>query len=242
MKTKITYRQFLVSVLTFNVLLFFATLVNANGSDATKTFDVSGFDKLSLGSAFKITVTKGSFSVKVAGRQEDIDELEANVSGGKLKIKFKNQKMNNWNNNRKRVDVTISMPNLKGLDFSGATTSKVSGFDDLSTLDLEISGASSSEISVKADKINVNISGASTVNLSGSGQTLQGDISGATSFRAYDYAVKDVDLEVSGASTAKINASGSIKVEANGASSVRYKGTATIRSNTSGASSIKSDS
>ena len=95
---------------------------------------------------------------------------------------------------------------------------------------------------MKADKINVNISGASTVNLSGNGQTLQGDISGATSFRAYDYAVKDVDLEVSGASTAKINASGSIKVEANGASSVRYKGTATIRSNTSGASSIKSDS
>ncbi len=241
MNTNTNYRTFLLSTLATVTLLFCVTFLNANQSETTKIFDVTGFDKLSLGSAFNIIVTKGNFAVKAAGRQEDINDLEAVVAGGKLKIRYKDQKDSWWNNKRKRVDITISMPTIKELNFSGASRSKVSGFDNLGNVGLDISGASSSDINIKADKITLNISGASTVNLIGNGQTIQGDISGATSFKAFDYPVKDVDLEVSGASTAKVNASSSIKIEASGASSVRYKGTASVRSNTSGASSVKSE-
>lgn len=206
----------------------------------TRTFSLTGFDRLSLGSAFEITVTKGNYAVKAEGRKEDLNDLEADVSGGKLRIRYKDSF--NWNRNRKRVSVTISMPTLKALDFSGATTSRVSGFNDLGTLDLDISGASKSDIQVKAERIVMDVSGASTITLTGSANRLEGGVSGATSLRAVDFPVKEAFLNASGASNVRVSVNGKLEVEASGASSVRYRGTASVRSNTSGASSVRSES
>lgn len=206
----------------------------------SRTFNYKDFERLSLGSAFEINVTKGNYSVKVEGRKQDLEDLEADVAGDKLRIRYKDS--HSWGRNRKRVTVTISMPTLKGLDLSGATTSKISGFNDLGTLDLDISGASKSDIQIKAQKIIMDASGASTINLTGSANRIEGEVSGATSLRAYDFPVKDAFLDVSGASSIKVSVSGKLEVEASGASSVRYRGTASVRSSTSGASSVKSES
>jgi len=216
---------------------------NHNDQDddrVSRTFNLKDFDRLSLGSAFEINVTKGSYAVKVEGRKQDLAELEADVSGDKLRIRYKDS--HNWGKNRKRVMVTISMPTLKGLDLSGATTSTISGFNDLGTLDLDISGASKSDIRLKAQKIIMDASGASTITLTGSASRIEGEVSGATSLRAYDFSVKDAFLDVSGASSIKLNVSGKLEVEASGASNVRYRGTASVRSSTSGASSVKGES
>ncbi|WP_051397821.1 head GIN domain-containing protein [Runella limosa] len=209
-------------------------------SRISRTYDLKGFDRLSLGSAFEISVTKGNYSVKVEGRKQDIDDLEAGVSAGKLRIRYKDSL--GWGRNRKRVTVTVSMPTLKGLDLSGATTSRVSGFNDLGTLDLDISGASKSDIQVKAQKIIMDASGASSITLTGNANRIEGEVSGATSIRAYDFPVKEAFLDVSGASNVRVSVNGKMEVEASGASSVRYRGTASVRSNTSGASSVKSES
>ena len=209
-------------------------------SRISRTYDLKGFDRLSLGSAFEISVTKGNYSVKVEGRKQDIDDLEAGVSAGKLRIRYKDSL--GWGRNRKRVTVTVSMPTLKGLDLSGATTSRVSGFNALGTLDLDISGASKSDIQVKAQKIIMDASGASSITLTGNANRIEGEVSGATSIRAYDFPVKEAFLDVSGASNVRVSVNGKMEVEASGASSVRYRGTASVRSNTSGASSVKSES
>jgi len=244
MKSSFLYRSTALAFASifFLVACSFST-ENSNRQDddrSSRTFDLKGFDRLSLGSAFTITVTKGNHAVKVEGRKQDIEELKADVVGGKLRIGYKNH--NGWNKNRKRVTVTIAMPTLKALDLSGASTSKVTGFDDLGTLDLDISGASKSDIQVKAQKIVMDMSGASTITLTGTADRLEGEVSGATSFRAYDFPVKEAFLDVSGASNIKVSVSGKLEVEASGASSVRYRGSASVRSNTSGASSVKRES
>jgi Putative auto-transporter adhesin, head GIN domain len=244
MKSAIFYRMSTL-VLASVFFLVACSFSSENGESqdddrTTRTFSLTGFDRLSLGSAFEITVTKGNHAVKVEGRKEDLNDLEADVSGGKLRIRYKDSF--NWNRNRKRVSVTISMPTLKALDLSGATTSRVSGFNDLGTLDLDISGASKSDIQVKAERIVMDASGASTIILTGSANRLEGEVSGATSLRAYDFPVKEAFLDASGASNVRVSVNGKLEVEASGASSVRYRGTASVRSNTSGASSVRSES
>lgn len=243
---KIHFFKLLTVALFASVFMLVACSFSPEGRSAqddnriTKNYDLKGFDRLDLGSAFEIFVTKGSHSVKVEGRSQDIKDLEADVVGGKLRVRYKDSI--GWNRNRKRVTITISMPTLKGLDLSGATTSKVSGFNDLGNLDLDISGASKSDIQVKAQKVIMDVSGASTVMLTGTANRIEGEISGATTIRAYDFPVKDAFLDVSGASSIRVSVSGKLEVEASGASSVRYRGTASVRSNTSGASSVKSES
>lgn len=212
----------------------------SNLQDETRTFSVRDFDRLDIGSALQINVRQGSsFAVSASGRKSDIDDLEATVTGGKLRVRYRDTR---WNNNRKGAKIEITMPQLRGIDFSGASRSTVSGFRNQGNLDVEISGASTSTVEIDATRLNLDLSGASNVTLTGKAETLAGEVSGATSLKAADLKLKDASLEVSGASSVRVNVTGKLNVDASGASSVRYRGDAAVRSNTSGASSVKSES
>ena len=207
--------------------------------EETRTFNVSNFDKLDLGSAFTIHVTRGSgYKVTASGRGDDLDDLEAKVISNKLQVRYKDKL--GWNRNRQRVTVTITLPDLKSVSFSGASKSDVTGFRNLKELGVDISGASTSTIEVDAERVMVDLSGASNVTLTGQAKRLDGEVSGATTLKAYDLKVSSAKVDLSGASTARMNVSDRLDADASGASSLTYRGSASIRSNTSGASSIKS--
>ncbi|WP_229311152.1 head GIN domain-containing protein [Larkinella soli] len=206
--------------------------------DESRTFSVSNFDKLDLGSAFVINVRQGSgYKVVASGRPADLDDLESRVTGGKLSIRYKDK---TWNRNRQRVTIDITMPTVSAIDFGGASRSTVTGFRNLKELAIEISGASSSTIEVDAERVLVDLSGASTINLNGQAKRLEGEVSGATSLRAYDLKLASAAVDVSGASNARLTVSDRLEAQASGASSVTYRGSASIRANTSGASSVRS--
>jgi hypothetical protein len=226
------------------ITLFFAgclltTIISLSAvAQNTRTFQVAGFNKLSMGSAFKIDVRQGSnYSVKAEGRDEDLDDLESSVSGGVFKLRYKG---NGWGKNRKTVVVSITMPNLQGVDFSGASSANVGRFSGTRNMDIEVSGASKVNMEVDAQKVSMDLSGASSLTLLGRCDVLNGEVSGASSFKGRDFPAKEVNIEASGASSAAITASNAIHAEASGASSIRYSGDAkNIRSSTSGASSVK---
>jgi len=230
------------NTLTLFVLALVASLSFAftRPMEEVRTFNVSGFDKVDMGSAFTINIVQGSqFSVKATGRDEDLDDLEANVTGNTLKIRYKNTKWG-WNN-RKQVRIDVTMPQLRGMDFSGACTATVRGFRNQGNVRLEISGASTTNIDLDADQLAVDFSGASTVNLNGKATRMEGEVSGATTVKAYNLQTRQVVLDVSGASGVSVSATEKVNVQASGASSVRYRGGASVSSNTSGASSVRRD-
>lgn len=208
---------------------------------SSRTFDLKNFDALEMGSAFKIDVKQGSYySIVAEGQQKDLDDLEARVSGGELQIRYKSTLK--WNNNRKTVNFTITMPTIKGLDFSGASSSKVSGFGNLGDLNISISGASNANISfASAGNIKLDVSGATRTYIKGKGKNLKVDLSGASTLDTREMPVETATVDVSGASTAKVNVTEQLDAEASGASSVRYVGNPRVRKDTSGASSVKGE-
>ncbi len=201
-----------------------------------RTFDVKGFDKLSVGSAFRANVSKSSsFRVVATGEQQDLDDLEAKVSGRTLVIRYKNQR-----NKRKGVTLDIEMPSLAAVDLSGAASMKAAGFDGRNDLDLDVSGAAKLMLEIEAGDVSFDLSGASSVTLTGSANSLKGDISGASSLKAGDFPVKEAKIDASGASSANVRSSSKLLADASGASSIRYAGGAKdIRTNTSGGSSVR---
>lgn len=130
------------------------------------------------------------------------------------------------------------MPTLRAVNFSGAVKSKITGFTNLNELDVVLSGASKSDISLTATKLNTNLSGASTATIVGSGTILVIEVSGASKLEAYEFPINQADLDVSGASTARVRVQDALTVKASGASTVRYRGTPRVNSNVSGASTL----
>lgn len=202
-----------------------------------KTFDSKNFTKLEMGNAFHINVKQGNdFKIKAKGDKRDIDDLIVKVSSGELKIYY-----TKWRVRRYRMEIEIEMPTLKEIDFSGASTSFVEGFTDLDELEIDLSGSSNATISAKARFYEIDLSGASVLDLEGGGKDMEADLSGASKLNAFDTRVERATMDVSGASTSRVNVSEKLNIRASGASKVRYRGNPQVSSNLSGSSRVEKD-
>jgi Putative auto-transporter adhesin, head GIN domain len=203
-----------------------------------RSFAVVDFDRLEISEALDVTVQQGSsFSVQARGDSRNVNDLHVYKNGNTLRIKFDNNR-----NRQYTTYITITMPLILGVDFSGAVNGRVNGFTEpISRFDLSMSGASTGQIDVKANEVFALVTGASNVRIIGIGKKIEASVSGASQFTAFDYPVEMAKLTVTGASHAKINATAQLNVNASGASEVIYKGTPQLEENVTGASKVKRD-
>ncbi|WP_337040595.1 head GIN domain-containing protein [Emticicia sp. 17c] len=202
-----------------------------------KNFDIKNFDKLEMGNAFHVTVKHGSdFKVEAKGESRDINDLIVRKENGELKIYY-----SKWRLRRYRMEIEIEMPTLKEVDFSGASTATIDGFNNLDELEVDLSGASRATLFTKAQVYKVDLSGASELSIQGSGQEIIADLSGASVLNAFDAPVKKATFEISGASTGRVNVLEKLSVRASGASKVEYRGNPEVKASTSGSSKVEKD-
>ncbi len=204
--------------------------------NATRDYALSGFERLEMGSAFSVVVRQGTaFSVRATGELNDLDDLEIYVEGGsgKLRAGYRNRVRN-----RRPMEISVTMPVLRKVDFSGASRSDIEGFETAESIEFDLSGASRSYFRGKAGKIEAELSGASELQLEGEGNRLEAELSGASDISGFAFPVSRADLDLSGASKARVNVSDRLKVKAGGASKVRYKGAPSVEQDLSGASSV----
>lgn len=202
-----------------------------------RSFAVIDFDRVEVGDALDVTILHGTnYSIKAEGDRRNLDDLEVFTSGNTLVVHF------DENENRQYTTfITITMPLLNGIHFSGAVNGKVSGFDDVARLDVTLSGASLGQIDMDATELYLNINGASQLRLRGEGELIDGIISGASVLTAFEYETAAAKLHVSGASQARVTVLQQLQVVATGASEVTYRGEPELTVETSGASVVKKD-
>lgn len=202
-----------------------------------QTYAFTNFDRIDMGSAFVITVQQGAtYSVTVEGDRRNLNDLQVYTRNGTLMAQYRVSR-----NRQYQTTFRITMPTLRGVEFTGASRSTVSGFANLTDLDIKLSGASEGQFSLQASRTNVDLSGASSLRLTGSGANIWADLSGASHLQAFSYPVSGATLEASGASNANVSVSTTLDVNASGASSVRYRGTPAVRQRVSGASSVQQE-
>lgn len=238
---KMTYMRFLkpfTSLLILIVGLASCTISEDPGPIQynEQPFAVSDFDRLDIGDAMFVTITRGNlFSISAKGDRRNLDDLEVFKVGNTLVTRFTK------NRNRKHTTyITISMPSLVSADFYGAATAYISGFEEES-FTLNLSGASFAQADIEAGISKINLSGASNLTLAGTSKSVISELSGASLFKAYNVEVEDLNVKASGASHAYVRASKTLTAEASGASSILYRGEATVSSSATGASTIIKD-
>ncbi|WP_080056203.1 GIN domain-containing protein [Spirosoma aerolatum] len=204
---------------------------------AQQSYALTNFDRLDMGSAFVIMVQQGTdYSISVEGDRRNLDDLEVYTRNGILKAQYRVAR-----NRQYATTFRITMPSLRGVDFSGAVRSTVTGFTNLDGFDVTLSGASEGQFNIQASRPTINLSGASVLRMTGKGTFLTADLSGASSLQAFDYPVDNAGLELSGASKANVSVNSSLVVEVSGASAVRYRGKPAVAQRVSGASTVQNE-
>ena len=239
MNTRISLAYSLIAVLTMSVLLSSCLHEEDPGprQEMERDYAILDFDRLEMGDAFVISVQQSPlFSVSVRGDRRNIDDLEVEKVGSTLRIRYDEPEYRQYT-----TYITITMPSLRGANFSGASVSTVTGFNDLGELDVTLSGASVSQVSLEAQSLRLNLSGASKLTLSGEAAALQATVSGASIYSGFAFGVDDANVDVSGASKMHLTARQKLNAVATGASTVLYRGSPSVTSQVSGASSVQAD-
>ncbi len=207
-----------------------------SGRSATQTYDFSDFDKVELSDAFEAEIAAfDGYRVEVTVDDNLLDRLQVVQQGKTVKIGLK--PFTSVSNAHLRA--RISLPTLTGLDASGASRARVTGFRSNRNAQINGSGASEIRGDMEAGDLAVDLSGGSTLQLSGRGNAVRATASGASTIDLREFAAGDADVEASGASRIDVNTSGTLNAGASGASTVRYTGNPTLgHVDESGASTV----
>jgi len=208
------------------------------GTQQTRTYSFVGFTSLSVGSALKVDVIRSNYySIAIAGGEKLLNVLEVAQNGSTLTIAAKpGAPMIGF----KSAEVTITMPQLESIWFSGATSGNAQGFNGGGPLAVTLSGASSLVMTnVQLGNVTLDLSGASSFTSTGSANGLVSTASGASSLNLANLTVNNANVRLDGASHAAIDANGRLDATLTGASSLQYSGSPTLGNiSSSGASSV----
>jgi hypothetical protein len=208
----------------------------STGSFIKEDRNVSNFSKLDIGGAFKVYLAQGDQEkLTIEADDNELKDIVTEVVGNTLKIYTKSD----WNTRYHDMTIWITFKSLDHIDFSGAVEVTGEGTLNFGDLNMDVSGAAEIQMAIKAEKFDAEFSGASEVDFSGTCTKGYFELSGASDFDAQDLEFTELSIEVSGASEAKVWATGSLNIDASGASDIRYKGAPKISIDESGASSVK---
>jgi hypothetical protein len=212
--------------------------ITGSGNVVESEESFTGFDRVEVEHSFRVTITQGEeYQVTIRVDDNLVDQLDVRKSGSTLTIGL--EPARSFTIFSATMQAEIVMPELKGVGLSGNSRAMITGFASSDDFEAGLSGSSELEGDIEAGDTRLGLSGSSQVVLSGSGEDLTIDASGSSDLDLSDFTAGNADIDLSGASTATVNISGTLDVSASGSSDVYYLGDPTMgRIDTSGSSSV----
>ena len=243
MKTK--HFNFILQILGWLLLLMLiispvivsAKSIYGSGKSVTIRKDIEKFDGIEISNSFSVRINYSKdYSVTIQIEDNVKEYLVVEKVGGILKIGLE-QGRTYYNVHPQAV---VTLPDIKKLGLSGASTGIINGFEFGHDFKLNLSGASKVYGCIKTGDLNMDLSGASKVNLTGRGKDMIIQASGSSDITMDKFSVADAYLGLSGASRCLVNINGELDVQASGSSKIRYCGSGSLGNiETSGSSKVK---
>jgi Putative auto-transporter adhesin, head GIN domain len=211
----------------------------ASGTTASKRLDASGVTRLDVAYGFDVHVGLGRPEAVTVTYDDNLaDLLDVGVDGRTLRIQLKPHPGHIGNRPTLRADVTIGR--LEEARVAGGSTVDVAGPAQDPGLRLLVSGGSRVTADLGTDRADATVSGNSRLTLTGSAGTLEVDGSGSSDLELAELSLQHLDIQLSGASQANVQADKTIAAQLSGASGLTYIGTPRFtKQDTSGASTIQ---
>lgn len=189
------------------------------GTTIIQARNLPSFHSIDVSSAFEVHLRQSATqSVKIETEEDLQDKVVAEVKNNVLKLYTRGLK------NFKTLKAYIEIPEIKGIQASGAVDLSSGNLLKTDNLTVKASGASSLDLEIDADNLNTDLSGASNLRLKGRAENHFGSLSGASSLKASGLITQKTDIEVSGASHARVNAERELIADQSGAASLEIEG------------------
>ncbi|MDG2193245.1 MAG: DUF2807 domain-containing protein [Polaribacter sp.] len=211
--------------------------VRGNGNVVTETRNTANYDAISVGGSFDVVLVKGKEGdIRIKGEENLIEHIITEVSGDKLKIRFKRNV--NIRTTRKLV-VTVPYKDLEKISLGGSGNIRSSETLKADRFSMNVAGSGSIHLNLAADTVKSSVTGSGNINVSGNATNLTCSITGSGNINAYGLKVVATSVKVTGSGNIKTTANQSIDAKVVGSGNIYYKGKAThIKSKSIGSGDV----
>lgn len=227
-----------------NILLILLSLTllhscetkRGSGNIEKRDRKLSSFNKLSVGSAIEVEITKGTdYKAVIQADDNIIDDIETDISGGELQIGYRD----GVNVNDATVKVLIETPLLNAVDASSASSVKLNGVWS-SDKEFRVEASSSGNITgeVDAPAVRMEASSSGKIVMKGRTKNLDAETSSAGIIEAGDLLSENARVEANSGSSMQIHASLQLRGEANSGASIAYRGNPSVNKEENSGGSI----
>lgn len=210
-----------------------------SGQIESQTREVQGFLAVSINYPAEVIIQQGKVeSVKLEADDNLLPQLTTEVDDGVLIIENEENRWSQRVNPTERVKITITVKDLREIDFSSAGKVQVNGLktDELS---LHLNGVGEMTLNdLEVRKLESRLSGAGNIEANGVADELDIRISGVGGFDAPKLESLVGIVRISGAGSATVFVQDDLTARVSGAGSINYYGSPTLHEDVSGAGSI----
>lgn len=217
------------------------TLLSATeASAASRTYMVSGFDRIEASGPYRVIVRTGPGpSARADGDQAAIDRLQVVAGNGRLMIGRSAVGWGGWEEAEGAVTVHVTVPALAGVALHGSGDLNIDRVRSRAFQAL-MSGSGTLQIgTIETETLRASVSGPGSVEMAGRCESATLTVRGAGSIKAQELRCKDVTASVGGSGSITAHADRDAKIVSAGSGDILLGGTAKCAVTRSGSGDVQ---
>lgn len=206
-------------------IVFSYRSADAQNDTASDIRDLTGFDSIEVGGSLDVHLLQGEqFLVEVFASDNDLENIVTEVDGSTLRLRRSRGSGRFFGVFPAGGEIDVTLPELAAVSVSGGAD--VIGLGKIAGERLRISASGGADVTLEIDvtSLEVTSTGGSDINLTGSADFAAIRTSGGSDFNARSLTARDVEVQTSGGSDARIAVSGRLSGNVSGGGDVSYFG------------------
>lgn len=215
--------------------------LKGSGKSLREQRETASFEGIDVSNAIRVFLTQGDKeSVEVESDDNIVPYIQTEVRDRILYITLKGDGQIRNFSTKLPMNVYVTVKNLQEIKAGAASAVKGKSVFQTESMELDVSSAATIELQIQAEVVDMQISSAANVTLTGNANRMKADLSGASHLDASDLETLKADIDMSGASFARIKVKDELQYDVSGASKLTYDGNPRIyEAEVSSAGSVK---
>lgn len=213
----------LMAVATFSSCKKTIFCINGSGSITSEQYTFGEFDEVEISIPADVYITQDesvtSPEMRIEGQRNVLDNVDAYVSGDKLKVKFQD-----CVTSFKDIVIYIKVKDLDYINLNGSGNIYSETTIESGVLEAVINGSGDIDLDVDAVNLKADIRGSGNIKLKGTATNFESDINGSGDIRAFNLNAANADVHINGSGKTEVRVSDKLDVNINGSGDVYYKG------------------
>jgi hypothetical protein len=201
---------------------------SSSGNEVQEKKALSGVTRLKIDGVFNLTISQSDEeSIEVEGDEAMIKKLLIDQDGDLLSLKMEEDVVDGFFDD-KNLRITISIKDLKELNYEGVGNVKTNGLFKVADLKLLGNGVGNLELELDAQEIDADFDMVGNIKLQGKANRAIFINNGIGNLDASQLIVQDMDVNSSGIGKVEVNCVGDLSLIVDGIGKVSYTGNPNI--------------